>query len=90
MTCFNFRAHRNDLENIPLFLIVVVLYSFSNLPAIRAIWCLRIFTAARILYTIAYLNAVTKPRGIGFLVGAGCTAFLAGNVLYAAVKTGMF
>ena len=88
--CFNFRAHLNDLENIPLFLIVVLLYSFSGLPAIRAIWCLRVFTAARILHTISYLNAISAPRAISFLAGAGCTVFLAGNVLYAALKTGVF
>jgi len=90
LACFYFRAHLNDLESIPVFLIVALLYSFSGLPAIRAIWCLRIFTAARILHTISYLNAITLPRAISFLVGAGCTVFLAGNVLYAAFKTGAF
>jgi len=84
------RAHLNDMENIPTFLIVVLLYSFSGLPAIRVIWCLRIFTTARILHTIFYLNAIFLPRAVSFLFGAGCTVFLAGNVLYAAIKTGLF
>lgn len=88
--CFNFRAHLNDLENIPLFLIVVLLYLFSGLPAMRAIWCLRIFTAARIIHTISYLNAVTVPRATSFLVGAACTVFVAGNVLYATIRAGVF
>jgi len=30
------------------------------------------------------------PRAISFLTGAGCTVFLVGNVLYAAIKTGVF
>ena len=85
-----FRAHLNDLENIPLFLIVVLLYLFSGLPAMRAIWCLRIFTAARIIHTISYLNAITVPRAASFLVGAACTVFVAGNVLYATIITGVF
>ncbi|XP_078384049.1 microsomal glutathione S-transferase 1-like [Oculina patagonica] len=84
------RAHLNDLENIPIFLIVALLYSFTNLPAMRAIWCMRIFTAARILHTICYLNAISLPRGMGFMVGAACNAFMIGNVLYVAVKAGVF
>lgn len=86
----NFRAHLNDLENIPIFFIVMTLYLLTNMPAVRAIWCMRIFTIARIIHTISYLNAISKPRGISFLIGAGCTVFLAGNVLYSAVKTGVF
>ena len=86
-----FRAHLNDLENIPIFMIVALLYMFSGRPVIWGIWCLRIFTAARILHTIAYLNAISMLRALGFGVGAFCTAGLAGNVLYESiVKAGVF
>ena len=71
-------------------MLVALLYMFTGMPATRAIWCLRVFTAARFVHTISYLNAISHTRGMGFGVGAFCTAFLAGNVLYSAVKTGVF
>ena len=71
-------------------MIVALLYMFSDRPAIWGIWCLRIFTAARIMHTTAYLNAISLIRAMGFGVGALCTAILAGNVLYSAVKVGFY
>lgn len=71
-------------------MIVALLYMFSGRPAIWGIWCLRIFTAARLTHTIAYLNAISKFRALGFGVGALCTAVLGANVLYSAVKAGVF
>ena len=84
------RAHLNDLENIPIFLIVALLYMFSGRPALCGIWCLRIFTTARIMHTIAYLNAISMIRALAFLVAALCTVVLGGNVLYSAVEAGVF
>lgn len=85
-----FRAHQNDVENIPIFLIIALLYLLSNLSPVRGIWCLRIFTAARILYTVGYLSGITRPRGIGFRVGSVCMAVLGVSVLYSAVTAGVF
>ncbi|XP_027041694.1 microsomal glutathione S-transferase 1-like isoform X3 [Pocillopora damicornis] len=84
------RAHLNDLENIPIFMIVALLYGLSGEPVARGIWCLRIFTGARFLHTIAYLNGISVPRALGFLSGSVCTAVLGFSVLYSAVKTGVF
>ena len=86
----SFRAHQNDLENIPIFLIIALLYTLLNLSPVRGIWCLRIFTAARFLHTIAYLNSVSKPRGLGFGVGTVCLLILGVSVLYEAVSAGVF
>ena len=86
----SFRAHQNDLENIPIFLIIALLYMLLNLSPVRGIWCLRIFTAARFLHTIAYLNGVTKPRGAGFVVGTMCLIIMGVSVLYAAFSAGVF
>lgn len=80
----------NDLENIPIFMIVALLYGLSGEPVARGIWCLRIFTGARFLHTIAYLNGISAPRALGFLSGSVCTAVLGFSVLYSAVKTGVF
>lgn len=84
------RAHQNDLENIPIFLIIALLYTLLNLSPVRGIWCLRIFTAARFLHTIAYLNSVSKPRGAGFVVGTICLLIMGVSVLYAAFSAGVF
>ncbi|PFX28188.1 microsomal glutathione S-transferase 1-like isoform X1 [Stylophora pistillata] len=84
------RAHLNDLENIPIFMIVALLYGLSGEPVARGIWCLRIFTGARFLHTIAYLNGISAPRALSFLGGSVCTAVLGFSVLYSAVKTGVF
>ncbi|KAL9962956.1 hypothetical protein ACROYT_G032114 [Oculina patagonica] len=84
------RAHLNDLENIPIFMIVTLLYMFSNMPPVWGIWGLRIFTTGRIMHTIAYLNAFPLSRAAGFGIGAFSTAVLGGSVLYSAVKAGVF
>jgi len=84
------RAHQNDLENIPIFLIIALLYMLSNLSIVRGIWCLRIFTAARVLHTVAYLNKISLPRAMCFLIGAICTGILGVSVLYSAIHTGVF
>ncbi|KAK2551460.1 Microsomal glutathione S-transferase 1 [Acropora cervicornis] len=84
------RAHQNDLENIPIFLLIALLYTLLNLSPVRGIWCLRIFTAARFLHTIAYLNSVSKPRGAGFVVGTMCLIIMGVSVLHAAFSAGVF
>lgn len=82
---FHCRAHLNDLENIPIFMITAWLYMFSGMPVSWGIWCLRVFTAARVFHTIVYLNAFSYPRAVSFAVGACCTAFMAICVLYSVI-----
>ena len=87
---FFYRAHRNDLENIPIFLITALLFMCANLSPVRGIWCLRIFTAARILHTVAYLNEFSKPRALCFATGATCTVVLGVSVLLSTARAGVF
>jgi glutathione S-transferase len=64
------RAWRNDLENIPIFLILAWIYVAAGLSVTAfVIYCL-VFVACRILHTIFYLNAVQPLRTISFTVGA--------------------
>src|SRR6266851_2726382 len=64
------RAWRNDLENIPIFLILAWIYVAAGLSATAfVIYCL-VFMAARIIHTICYLNAIQPYRTIAFTVGA--------------------
>jgi glutathione S-transferase len=63
------KAWRNDLENIPIFLIIAGIYVFAGLSAgAFVIYCL-VFMAARIVHTICYLNAIQPARTIAFTVG---------------------
>ena len=63
-------AWRNDLENIPIFLILALVYVMAGLSAgMFVIYC-AVFVVARILHTICYINAVQPWRTITFSVGA--------------------
>lgn len=83
------RAHLNDLENIPIFLIIALMFMLANLSPTRGIWCLRIFTAARILHTIVYLNAILIPRVLCFVTGSVCIVVLGISVLLSVARAGV-
>jgi uncharacterized membrane protein YecN with MAPEG domain len=64
------RAWLNDLENIPIFLILCGIYVAANLSTTAfAIYCL-VFMLARIAHTFFYLNAIQPWRTISFTLGA--------------------
>jgi uncharacterized MAPEG superfamily protein len=64
------RAWRNDLENIPIFLILAWIYVAAGLSTTLFIIYCTVFVIARILHTICYLNAVQPLRTISFVVGS--------------------
>jgi glutathione S-transferase len=64
------RAWRNDLENIPIFLILAGIYVAAGLSVTAfVIYCV-VFMAARIIHTFCYINAIQPLRTISFVVGA--------------------
>jgi uncharacterized MAPEG superfamily protein len=64
------RAWRNDLENIPIFLILAWIYVAAGLSLTAfVIYCL-VFMVCRIVHTICYLNSIQPLRTISFTVGA--------------------
>ena len=64
------RAWLNDLENIPIFLILCGIYVAAGLSTTAfVIYCL-VFTVARIAHTIFYLNSIQPMRTISYTVGA--------------------
>ncbi|XP_022081054.1 microsomal glutathione S-transferase 1-like [Acanthaster planci] len=64
------RCHRNDLENIPPFLVLGLLYVLTGPSVSAASWHFRIFAASRFLHTVAYLTPLPQPsRALGFTVG---------------------
>jgi len=64
------RAWRNDLENIPIFLILAWIYVAAGLSAVAfVIYCI-VFMVARIVHTICYINSIQPWRTVAFTIGA--------------------
>jgi uncharacterized MAPEG superfamily protein len=75
------RAWRNDLENIPIFLILGWIYVSAGLSTTPfVIYCV-VFVIARILHTICYLNGVQPLRTISFVLGSVAMLALLINLL---------
>jgi len=74
------RAHRNALENIPLFLITGYLLALTPIPFAALATIFGIFVAARISHSICYLKGFqpwrTASFGIGALVQFGILGYL--------------
>jgi glutathione S-transferase len=64
------KAWRNDLENIPIFLILAWIYVTAGLSTTAFIVYCIVFMLARISHTICYLNSIQPLRTISFTVGA--------------------
>jgi uncharacterized MAPEG superfamily protein len=70
------RAWRNDLENIPIFLILGWIYVAAGLSHTAfAIYCVA-FMAARIVHSICYLNSIQPWRTAAYTIGALTTLAL--------------
>lgn len=83
------RAHRNDLENIPMFFAVAFIYTTTSPAAFLAINLFRAYAIARIAHTLVYaVFVVPQPaRGISWFVGVGITAYMAiQTVLFYKIK----
>ncbi|XP_065336469.1 microsomal glutathione S-transferase 1-like [Cloeon dipterum] len=77
------RAHLNDLENIPSFLIVSFLYILTNPSYGLAFILFWGFTLARIAHTVVYaVRPKPQPaRAISFGVGLAITFYMSVRVL---------
>ncbi|ELT94143.1 hypothetical protein CAPTEDRAFT_163793, partial [Capitella teleta] len=64
------RNHLNDLENIPAFLVLGLIYVTIEPTLSTALWHFRIFVISRVLHMIVYQLQFPQPsRGIIFLFG---------------------
>lgn len=63
------RAHLNDLENIPAFLVVALLFTLSGGSATGGWAYFGTYFAARLLHSVFYLNSVQPWRTAAFGVG---------------------
>ena len=73
------RAHRNDLENIPAFLVLGLVAVLLGAPSLALKVALIVFTAARVVHSIAYLKSMQPWRSLGF--GFGMLSMLTVMVL---------
>jgi len=76
------RIQRNDLENIPLFFgigLVYVLLGASPLGATMYFW---LFTIARIVHTFVYIRNMQPARAICWGVGVLCLVGMSVTVLW--------
>ncbi|KAM4543034.1 microsomal glutathione S-transferase 1-like [Odontesthes bonariensis] len=80
------RCHRNDLENIVPFMMVGLLYALTGPELSVALLHFRVFTASRLLHTVAYIGKLPQPsRGLSYLVGVVVTFSMAYSVLSSAL-----
>ncbi|KAK9504947.1 hypothetical protein O3M35_009113 [Rhynocoris fuscipes] len=79
------RAHRNDLENIPMFFTIALAYILTEPNAWVAINLMRAFTFARYAHTLVYaVVVVPQPaRALAWGVGYGITGYMAFRTLLA-------
>ena len=63
------RAHLNDVENIPAFLFLALLFTLTGCSAAEGWAYFGVYFAARTLHTICYLNSIQPWRTAAFAVG---------------------
>jgi uncharacterized MAPEG superfamily protein len=63
------RIQRNDLENIPLFFAIGLIFVLDGASATGAWWYCWTFTIARLVHWVAYLNHLQPWRAICYFVG---------------------
>lgn len=69
-------AWRNDLENIPMFIVAALCAMFSGVPEQAFCWISLLYCAARTLHTITLLASLQPWRFIFFFIGMSCTSAL--------------
>jgi glutathione S-transferase len=63
------RAHLNDVENIPVFLVLALIFTLSGCSATAGWVYFGVYFVARTLHTVFYLKAVQPWRTAAFGVG---------------------
>lgn len=66
-------AWRNDLENIPFFLIAALTFALLGGAADAAAWWFGAFVAVRYLHTAIYLRGLQPARTVAYLTGLALT-----------------
>jgi prostaglandin-E synthase 1 len=64
------RAHRNDVENIPLFFTLGLIAVLAGVPVLGLRICFIAFTAARVAHSLVYIKALQPWRSVSFAIGS--------------------
>jgi glutathione S-transferase len=75
------KAWRNDLENIPIFLILAGIYVAAGLSARAFTFYCTVFMAMRILHTYTFIKGMQPWRTVAFTVGAFAMLAMAIHIL---------
>ena len=78
------RAHRNALENIPLFLITGYLLALTSIPFTALASLFGVFTLARVTHSVTYLKGLQPWRTAAFAIGGLAQLGILGYLGYAA------
>jgi len=76
------RIQRNDLENIPLFWAVGLVFVLSGASPSAAWWYCWTFTIARLAHWAAYLNHLQPWRAICYGIGYACILGMAVQIIF--------
>jgi uncharacterized MAPEG superfamily protein len=63
------RAHRNLLESLPLFFALGLVYVLAGASPLGAQICFPLFTVARIIHSLVYINELQPWRTASFGIG---------------------
>jgi prostaglandin-E synthase 1 len=80
------RAHRNAEANIYPFLFLALVYVMVGGTDMFAKITFGIFTAARLIHSVVYLNGKQPWRSLMFAIGIVVSVVIAGDIVYLLVK----
>ncbi|MBC7474793.1 MAG: MAPEG family protein [Candidatus Sericytochromatia bacterium] len=75
-------AIKNDLENIPMFLFLALVYVMTNCWDRGSLIYFSIFTFARIMHSVCFLKAIQPWRSIFYGIALLMTFIVSGHILY--------
>ncbi len=80
------RIQRNDLENIPAFWVIALLYVLSGASVFGTVIYCWTFTLARIAHTIAYIRHMQPARTIFWFIGVACIVGMGVQVIASGLR----
>jgi uncharacterized membrane protein YecN with MAPEG domain len=80
------RIQRNDIESIPIFFAVGLVYAISGASAFGAAVYFWTYTVARVVHTFAYTRHMQPLRAICFVVGSLCVVGMSVQLLLAGLR----
>lgn len=75
-------AYRNDLENIPIFLVLALIYQLLQCWPAGAPVYFGLFTLGRVTHTIFYIKALQPWRSVAYFLGLLVNFALCGHIVY--------